>query len=71
MAKDDVGFSQYQIKKNLYRQTEFVGDIMREIDKRNKIIMYLVSENKRLGGNFSSAKTEEDVIQAYENLIQT
>jgi len=44
---------------------------MREIDKRNKIIMYLVSENKRLGGNFSSAKTEEDVIQAYENLIQT
>jgi len=45
---------------------------MREVDKRNKIIKHLVSENKQLGGKYSSIKTiKDDVIEEYENLIQT
>ena len=44
---------------------------MKEIDKRNKIIMYLVTENQKLGGKFKSLPREEDVIAAYEKLIQT
>ena len=43
---------------------------MKEIDKRNKIIIYLVNENQKLGGKFSKANTiQEDVIDAYETMI--
>ena len=44
--------------------------MMKELDNRNKIIMYLVNENKKLGGKLSSTETEEDdVIKDYENFI--